>query len=517
MKSALTICVLLFILFGGDVVRADAYRIAVIVGNNRAATADLDDLQFADDDAFKYHHFLMYLTNESVLLARPDAESSPLYKGEQSVPPTRDNVLAALDETVSTALARANNGDEVTVYFIFSGHGTYDAEGRGYLHLEDGKLTTRDLFYRLIGPSRDFNLILLIDACNASFLVQSRGQPATDRRPVGKSTLNLEDYPNVGLILSASAIGEVKEWGRYLSGIFSHQVRSALSGVADLDGDQQITYQELASFIAAANQDVDNPALRLKPYIRPPLGTPEQPVVDLTRSTFPRELEVTFKSSSRITIFNSNLVRFADFHVASGYPLSIFLPSGTMFLQVGKHTEYVIPEALTGKFDLSALETRDSEVLSARGIDAYFVERLYAQPYSAAFANDYLSGTYQQELVFERTVQQPWYENGLAWSLVGPGLALLTSTGALQLAAASERAAALTTQFADERNQYNRHIDSLNTWSIATAIVGAAALAAGTTLFFVHTPVEKIAVIPEVGPGIRLAPSIGGLTLDKRF
>ena len=39
-------------------------------------------------------------------------------------------------------------------------------------------------------------------------------------------------------------------------GVFSHEVRSALLGGADVDGDDRVTYRELASFVAVANEAV---------------------------------------------------------------------------------------------------------------------------------------------------------------------------------------------------------------------------------------------------------------------
>ena len=66
-------------------------------------------------------------------------------------------------------------GDRPILYFVYTGHGNYDAEGRGYVHLADGRFTTRDLYHHVIAPSRGDPVILLVDACNAALLVHSRG------------------------------------------------------------------------------------------------------------------------------------------------------------------------------------------------------------------------------------------------------------------------------------------------------------------------------------------------------
>jgi hypothetical protein len=46
---------------------------------------------------------------------------------------------------------------------------------------------------------------------------------------------------HVGTFVSTSADAQVYEWSRIESGVFSHSVRSGLSGAADLDGDGRIS------------------------------------------------------------------------------------------------------------------------------------------------------------------------------------------------------------------------------------------------------------------------------------
>ena len=83
--------------------------------------------------------------------------------------------------------------------------------------MSTAKLTTRDLYYHLFGPSKGDPVVLMVDACNAALLVHSRG--VGDRRPARPSRMNLEHYPNVGVVLSSSSGGETHEWGRHLAGV----------------------------------------------------------------------------------------------------------------------------------------------------------------------------------------------------------------------------------------------------------------------------------------------------------
>lgn len=491
------------------------HRIVIVVGNNASQDENLDPLRFADDDAFKYFHFFSFVADDVVLLTSPDDETRPMYRNAGYAAPTRQAVLDAIDEKVEAASALAAKGEEVVVYLVYSGHGNYDQEGRGYVHLEDGKLTTRDLFYHLIGKSEGFYVVLLFDACNASFLVKSRGG-TSDRRTAGPSTLNLENYDNVGVVLSSSQTGEVKEWGRYLAGIFSHQVRSALTGVADVDRNRQITFQELASFVESANRAVENPALKLTPYIRPPTSRPDLALIDFSTATFNRFLSLQFQTPTRVTVFDEDLVRFADARLDTGYHARLNLPAGRYYVSV-EEAEFQVAGEAKGEIFLEDLPSAPSQVLASRGTDQYYVKHLFSVPYGQAFALDYLDGDYEQGLVFSRFSPRPWYENEPAWATVGLGAALLGAGGYLAALASAEHDRAMDTPWADERAAYNRNIDQYNIWTTVTAVAGGAAIATGVALFVFDQPLEESVIAPRVGPGISIMPMPTGAAVEGRF
>jgi len=491
------------------------HRIVIVVGNNASQDDNLDPLRFADDDAFKYFHFFSFVADDVTLLTNPDAETRPMYRNVAYTAPTRQAVLDAIDDKVEAASALATKGEEVVVYLVYSGHGNYDQEGRGYVHLEDGKLTTRDLFYHLIGKSEGFYVVLLFDACNASFLVKSRGGPS-DRRAAGPSTLELEKYDNVGVVLSSSKTGEVKEWGRYLAGIFSHQVRSALTGVADVDRNRQITFQELASFVESANRAVENPALKLTPYIRPPKSRPDLALIDFSTASFERFLSLQFQTPTRVTVFDEDLVRFADARLDTGYHARLSLPAGQYYVAV-EDAEFQVEAGATGEIFLEDLPSAQSQELASRGTDQYYVKHLFSVPYGQTFALDYLGGDYEQGLVFSRFSPRPWYENEPAWATVGLGAALLGAGGYLATLASAERDRAMDTPWADERAAYNRNIDQYNVWTTVTAVAGGAAMATGVALFIFDQPIEESVVAPRVGPGITIMPMPTGAAVQGRF
>lgn len=516
-NHCLRLClVVALVLLAATPVLARTHRLAVVVGNNASQMEELEPLSFADDDAFKYHHFFSYVADEVILLANADHETARLFAVRPQSEPTRKGVLAALDSSVEKADSLAAGGQDVVLYFIYSGHGNYDAEGRGFLHLQDGKLTTRDLFHRLISRSGNFTVVLLLDACNASFLVKSRGG-ASDRRAAGPTTLNLEDYPNVGLVLSSSSTGEVKEWGRYLSGIFSHQVRSALSGLADLDHDGKITFLELASFAQSANEAVENPALRLTPYIRPPLSQPDMALVDFNEATFKRFVHISATQDTRITLYDDQLVRWADAHLKKGFSARLAMSETTGHYITVNQQEFHIPDGKTGELQLSQLSRIDEEKLASRGTDRYYLEHLFSVPFGPEYAATYLDGPYQAGLAFTRRQPRPWYAHKWAWASVGAGTALLGLSGFSYIQADRARLEAMGTDLAASRADLNATIDTYNTLTVATAVTGSAAIVAGIALFVFDRPTVEKQVEPGVGPGFVLRPALNGAMIEGTF
>ena len=462
---------------------AEWARFALVVGHNDSDDSDLAPLRYADDDAIKHAQLLRVMTRKTILLASVDTESRRTFADERPEAPTRGNVQRALGELHAEMAAAKARGDQPVLYFVYSGHGNYDQEGRGYVHLADGRFTTRDMYYEVLGPSaRDggHHVILMVDACNAALLVNSRG---SDRRRVQTASQRLEDYPNVGVILSSSSVGEVHEWGRYLSGIFSHEMRSALLGPADLNDDGAITFGELAAFVANANAEVRNETYRLKPYIRPPLSAPNLPLVEGLAKAFGARLRIAASVSGKAHLLNDELLRYADFHKSAGHAFWLGLPGDDGWTLVHDNKEYIIPAGARGDLDLAALETRGETLLSARGTDQYFESRLFAQAHSPARASDWLQRSYRETLVVERFVEVPWYENTGAWALLGSGLASLGGAVGLHVAAIGAADDAAAAQWFSDRYVALEEARQMRDASIALYSIGGA-MAIGGALWF---------------------------------
>lgn len=473
-------------------------RFALIIGWNGSDDAELEPLRYADDDAIRYHELFAALTEDSRLLTAPDEETSALIPGLAALGlqvPTRQNVLDAL-QTLRAAMARAKSrGDRPILFFVYSGHGNYDAEGRGYVHLADGRFSTRDLFARVLEPTRDDPVILLVDACNAALLVNGRGRPQdpaplSERRPTGRSRLDLSDYPNVGVILASSQLGETHEWGRYLAGVFSHEVRSGLLGAADLDDDQRIGFAELAAFVASANARVTNPTIKVTPYIRPPMTDPNLAIVDLSTGRFRARLRVDARIDGKAHVVDKDLVRYADFHrtrVAASFWLAL-MREGELVLATDE-TEWVIPEGARGDLSLAQVEKRRRSAAAARGPGSEYFERtLFHEPYDQVYADRYLSLDYLKHLELQRVVPGRWYDNRSAWIVLGSGVALLGAGLGMQLRAIDLEDDAHATPWADERRRLNDQLGVFDTGSAVLYGAGGAALATSLLLFILDQP-----------------------------
>src|SRR5690606_36428919 len=94
---------------------------------------------------------------------------------EASQAPTQATLWAAVERTFEEMRPAHERGEQTTFYFVYAGHGSLGPNREGYLHLLDGKLRRRDLYAKLLKPSPATWNHLIIDACNAYFVVEKRG------------------------------------------------------------------------------------------------------------------------------------------------------------------------------------------------------------------------------------------------------------------------------------------------------------------------------------------------------
>jgi hypothetical protein len=301
---------------------------ALIIGVNRGVDVDLPVLHYADDDAVRYQELFRALGARTALLTRLDRETTALspQAAAEALPPTQAslrNVVASLAAEIRTARQR---GVRSSLYVLYAGHGNVD-EQSSYVTLEDARLPPKQLAQEILDPIGADENHLIVDACYSYLLVGERGPGGERRKVEGFSALSeLGRRNDLGLLLSTSSGDESHEWGAFQAGIFSHEVRSGLYGAADLDGDGAITYVEMASFLARANQPIVNEKFRPRVFARAPSRSTR--LLDLTTG-LARSLDVDAKlPSAHYLIENPQGVRFVDFHNAPGHGFRLVRPGG---------------------------------------------------------------------------------------------------------------------------------------------------------------------------------------------
>ena len=249
---------------------------AIVVTNNRSTRLDRPDLQYADDDGARYYQLFRGVAPAAQvrLLTRFDRATASVHPELAAVtqPPRRADLMAALADVRAAVIEARRAGQHTEFYFVFAGHGDVQG-GVGYLDLEDARIDPAFLEHEVVDRVPADVLHVVLDSCNSFFVVNPR-------KPGGRRWATPRDlalgfaarHPNVGLFLSTNSEGEVYEWSEFESGIFSHEVRSGLSGAADADGDGRVSYAELAGFVDRANAKLPQSNLRPQVFQRGPNG-----------------------------------------------------------------------------------------------------------------------------------------------------------------------------------------------------------------------------------------------------
>ncbi len=372
---------------------------ALVVTNNHSLSPDRPDLHYADDDGVKYAQlFSEVLPNAKVtLLTQLDAESRMLFPEwvGRAQSPTFANVFIEAARVAEAARREHVLGELTTVYLVFAGHGDLD-HGQGYLELADRRLTSQALDRELLPLFAGLPVHLVLDSCNSYFMLNPRG-PSKRRWAVSTRPESvLDHHKNVGALISTSAEAVTYEWSELQSGIFSYELRSGLRGAADLDGNGQVSYVELAAFVETANRNVPNDLYRPKVYAR----APEEGRGDVFVSydfQHGRRLKLSGATAQRLTLRDAHGVRLLDLHRGAAGILTLWLPtSGTLELferqrdPQGRPVMVVYSMPATeqpGEWALDGLLSVPP-ALAQRGESPVF-ESLFATPFEAAAIASY--------------------------------------------------------------------------------------------------------------------------------
>ncbi|HYI01386.1 hypothetical protein [Hyalangium sp.] len=402
--SRLALCQLLLLLGlmpAGPVWAAEPERVsyALIIANNASLDPKLAALRYADDDGARYYELFAPQARETVLLSVLDEETQARHPGlaARTRPPTRAGLKESLARLNAKMAQDRKAGLAPVLYFIFTGHGQRGAAGEGTVSLLDGPFNRSDLYSQVITPSPASFIHLIVDACDSYFFVNARGalpigpaQTAAVTRHL--ASRELDRYPQVGVVLSTSTARESHEWSTLSAGVFSHQVRSALAGAADVNRDGRVEYTELTAFIAAASQGIEDVRGKLDIFARPPPLDRSAPLSDLGRNSGLGYLLVPEGIGGRMWVEDTRGVRVADFNKERERPLVLALPPERSYYlrSAGREARLTMPRA-GAVMDAGGLAWSTSVVASRGAMEEAFRDKLFGVAFGPSFYSGYVA------------------------------------------------------------------------------------------------------------------------------
>jgi hypothetical protein len=397
------------------VAAAKTHVYALVVAQNRSLDPGVKPLRYADDDGVKDWELLSLYAEKSSLFVLLDDETARMHPdaSQMAEVPRKQAIFDRLAQYNDLMAADVARGDDPELFFVYAGHGDVDAAGQGYVNLFDGKLTRAELFHDVVAPSKARFVHVIIDACKSYFMVNSRGGnkrwvddqvPASEDRSDQQlkaffAEEDLSNYPRAGVIVATSGDQDTHEWARYQSGILSHELRSALSGAADVNGDGRIEYSELRAFLAAANARVRNPEARIEAFARPPALDRHHALVDLRNATGnTRFLHFAPGLAGRFHIEDDRGVRWADLNkeMGGGFDVMVSPRHGYYVMRGDARSEDETEEtefraAGSRRVELSSLKWRPRAIASRGALDQTFRQDLYKVPYGRGFYDGYVA------------------------------------------------------------------------------------------------------------------------------
>lgn len=250
--------------------------LVLAVGVNRAARTELPTLQYADDDAAAAAELFGAPPGRTWLLATLDADSQQRFAGltSQARPGTLAQLRLAVSEVAAAVATERAAGALPVVLVWLVGHGAFGADGQPYVAMEDGELTAPMLTTQVLQPLADAHRVhVVLDACHAGAMVQWRAavEKASVDEVLSQPFMQQVMPPgNAGLITAAAAHQKTFEWEEMRAGIFSALTRAGLRGAANANGDDCVTYDEVAAYVSAALKGIALPEARPRVVTRAP-------------------------------------------------------------------------------------------------------------------------------------------------------------------------------------------------------------------------------------------------------
>jgi hypothetical protein len=381
---------------------------AVIVAENRSLDPNVKPLQFADDDGAKTWELFSLFADRAALFVVLDADSARMHPeaAAHAESPERAAIFDKLARFNVEMAHDVERGDEPELFFIYAGHGDVDGNGQGYVNLRDTKLTRAELYRDVIAPSKARFVHVIVDACKSYFLVNARGSKkwvddrVSDEEAAGGDAHlqafleeeQLERHPRAGVIVATSGTEETHEWARYRGGILSHELRSALTGAADVNGDGRVEYSELRAFLAAANARVRNPEARVDVFARAPALDRHRALIDLRSATAAtRYLHFGAGLGGHFYVEDDRGVRYADLNKEPGATFDVMLSPKRGYFVRRDDEEAEVRLGGGRSIEVSSLPWRARAIAARGALDNTFREELYRVAYGRGFYDGFVA------------------------------------------------------------------------------------------------------------------------------
>jgi hypothetical protein len=468
-------------------------RFTLAVGYNGTPPGEpgLEPLKFADDDAAAMYRLARELGQTGILLAEPDADTRRRLPDltEEARPPTLAELRRAVAELNAAIGAAKRAGAETTLLLFFSGHGVVGGEAG--LAMADGRLTHDRLYDEILAELQADVVHLVVDACHAEAVVRPRDLRATSvPTPAEDLGTYLEQrtlarFPHVGALVASTTAEQTQEWDAYRSGVFSHEVLSALRGGADIDGDHRIEYSEVAAFLSAANRNVVDPRARPTVLVRAPSRRPHAAVVELSRSERAATLGGRAAALGSFYVEDARGNRLCSLNAEPGHRVELLLPAGVGLFLRSKQGEAETTLAPRSARAFDELVWRPQEARARGAVERSLRQGLFASRFGPSYYSGFVDRSEDLVAVAIPAVEigsdappagkEPRSRAG-AWAAWGAAVPLTVAAGVFGGLALNARSDVLSARF--ERDSTIAH-DRYVTYGATAIGFAAGAVVAG--------------------------------------
>ncbi|MEQ9503419.1 MAG: caspase family protein [Deltaproteobacteria bacterium] len=458
---------------------ASPMRFALVVGNNEPLERSQRKLRFADDDAARFYELLGAASNHAHLLTTFDAESQATFPEliRTARRPSRLELEAAMADLRARIQVAKSEGHRTELYFYYAGHGGL-VNDEGVVAFEDGALTRSEFRERVLLSSGADRTHVFVDACKSYFLVSGRG-PGGSRRAVPGGYAGPDVTVGVGYVLSTSNDVESHEWARYGGGIVSHELRSALLGAADGDGNGAIDYDEVGAFMAVANEGIPVAKYRPRIFVQPPSDDRRAIVLD-PGQIFQRALEVDEEIGGRVTLIDHRGVRYADANKSVGQSMRLALVQAERYEARWSGGVTPVDSRRWGRQQLSSLPVSPPSALAERSEIHRAFSHLFAMPFDRDVVRGFrLSRDIAVEM--ERAENETRVPRWVGLTTLGVGVAAVAGAVALSSASAAASHASRTAPQIERQGHADRAA-TLGTGAVVGFVAGGLGIGTGIVL-----------------------------------